>query len=1102
MSTDARSPATAAPATTPGTSDDGAPADPGVTAGEEAGAGSPPARRNRWWAAPETLSAATLVVGLLGLVAAVLMPFAPVLDHDTTVTWPQAGRDPESTTAFFVPYAPESVRVDVPCRVVRTAADRDTPTTIVSSDPPGSDTTGFAVTAADRSLLVLVGGRQLYRAPVAEGDACGLVLTADGSGSTVAVGGAAPRTYPGDRVRNVRVFATELAPPDAAGLRVQARTADWFTADPTATKDALATAQVLLAAAALALLALSDRRRRGRRGLAAAVRSWRARAVESWVTVRGLVRKVADVVVVGTLGVWTVIGPLSPDDGFTEGIVRNAAGTDQFGNFYRWENASEAPFTLVLRLVQPLVDEAATPLALRSLSTLAGIAVWLLASRVALPVLLGPRARRVWVRLLLAVCLLVWWMPLNLGVRPEPFAALAVTATVAFGLRAAARPRHGGVWLGLAALSFGVALSVTPSTVMVLGPVVVLLPALLRRVRGTARGARGLLAGAAGTAAAAAIGGVGLVVMFSGQSWYTVTRATEMHAFYGPNVPWFDEIRRWTLLLGFDGEQGGLGRRIPVLLTIALLVAVLPLLGRGVHRSTGLRWVPVVTSGAALGLLLLWLTPSKWTHYFGTLAGVGALALTSGVVLLVLAARRRADETAVRGAAGAGTVALVVAAAVAFAGKNDWFLYSHWGVPHDDGPFRPWNSPLPWLLVVAVVLVAGTLVAAVRTGDTRSGARGGLRRAVVRAPAVLTAAVAVVGVAAMLWSFAVAPDRQQGSYSVGAQMAAHLDGEPTCGILDDVDVVRDTPGGVLAAGPGTAQTAGFTENGGYRGTPPAPPGTGSSRFLWGSAERGAFSTGSLTSQWFELRRPGPDQELALDVNGRTGQGNALSLEFAPPGDGTAPPLGTRVIDDAATDPASRADYPADRAEQQTPLFRSDWRTVHLSGDEIPAGAGLVRIRATDATTDPGGFLAVTGPRLRDLTPARDVIAADDRTFVDWSLMWAAPCVRTSPRVADGLAETPDVLLRGPSDLGFSGQASFATGIGGSFAPMAANDEQEQVPTRLRGTDTRPRYDDWGSITTVTYPYARDAYDTAGTRVERWGWEGDRTPLGYPEIPVP
>ncbi|TCK25162.1 arabinosyltransferase domain-containing protein [Pseudonocardia endophytica] len=1088
MTTDARSPATESPAETPETPD-------GSDAPAAAAEGTV---RDRTWVLP----GATLVVGLLGLVAALLMPFAPVVDHDTTVTWPRAGKDVTSTTAFFVPYAPESVRLDVPCPVVRAALGRDGPTTIVSSDRPGADTTGFTVTTVDQNLLVLVGGRQLYREPVADGDACGIGLRTDGAGSTVTPAGQAPRTYPGDRVRTVRVFATDLAPPDAAGLRVVARTADWFTADSTGTKDALVVVQLLLAAASLALLALADRQRRRRRSLAGTRRIWRATALESWATVRGLGRKAVDLAVLGVLGVWTVIGPLSPDDGFTEGIVRNAAGTDQFGNFYRWGNASEAPFTLVLRLVQPMVDDGASPLALRTLSTIAGVAVWLLVSRVALPVLLGRLSRRVWVRLLLAVCLLVWWMPLNLGVRPEPFAALAVTATVAFGLRAAARPRHGGVWLGLAALAFGTSVAVTPSSVMVLGPVLVLLPALLRRVRGTATGLRGLFAQAGATAAAAAIGGVGLVLIFTGQSWYTVSRATEMHTYFGPNVAWFDEIRRWTLLFGFDGEQGGLGRRIPVLLTIALLVAVLPLLARGVHRTAGLRWVPVVTVGAALGLVALGLTPSKWTHYFGTLAGVGALGLTCGVVLLVLAARRRADETAVRAAAGAGTLALVIAAAVAFSGRNDWFLYSHWGVPHDDGPFRPWNSPVPWVAVVVAVLLLGAVVAAVRTGDNRAGARDGLRRGMVRAPAVLTASVALVGVAAMLWSFAVAPGRQEGSYSVGAQMIAQFDGTPTCGILDDVDVVTNTPGGVLAAGPGTARTTGFTQNGGYRGTPPAPPGTGSSQFLWGSADRGASSTGSLTSQWFVLPALADDQELALDVNGRTGQGNSLSLEFAPPGDGSAPPLGTRVIDDAATDPASRADYPADHVEQQTPLFRSDWRDVHLSRDQIPAGAGLVRIRATDATTDPGGFLAVTGPRLRDVRPARDEITAGDTTYVDWSLLWAAPCVRKSPRVADGLAGAPTVLLRGPADLDFAGDASFAASVGGAFAPMTVYDTESRLPTRLRGTDTRPRYDDWGSITRVTYPYPTDAYDRATTPVERWGWEGDRTPLGYPEIPAP
>lgn len=1036
----------------------------------------------------------TVVVGLLGILAALLVPFAPVLDRDTTVTWPAAGEQPESTTAFFVPYAPESVAVDVPCPVVRAAIDRDEPTTIVGSDRVGADTTGFTVTTADGQLRVLVGGREIHRAPVPAGDACGVRLTADADGSVLQVADTPPETFPQDRVRSVRAFTTELAPGDATGLQVQARTADWFTADPTVAKNILVTVQVLLAVGALALLGLADRRRRPPRARSAALRVWRSRAAES-VSPRGLARKVADVVVVAVLGVWTVIGPLSPDDGFTESIVRNAAGTDAFTNFHRWENASEAPFTLVLQLVQPWIDAGATPLGLRLLSTLAGIATWLLLSRVALPVLLPRHARRAWVRSLLCVSLLVWWMPFNLGIRPEPFAALAVTATLAFALRAAARSRHSGVWLGAAALTFGLSLAVAPSAVAVAGPVLVLVPALLRMLRGRGTRAVGALHTTGAVLAAAALAAVGPVLAFTGQSWYTVLRSTRMHAFYGPNVGWFDEFRRYELLFAFDDPQGGMGRRLPVLITLALLVAVLPLIARGTHRVVGLRWVPVAASGTVLGLVLLGLTPSKWTHYFGTLAGLGAAALTTGVVLLVLTARRRADEAAVRAGAAAGTLALVLGAAVAFSGKNDWFLYSHWGVPHDDGPFWPLNTPLIWLLPVGLVLATG-LVAGARRRDVRTE----LDRALVRVPAVLTVVVATTTIAVLLGSFAVAPGNQRGSYSVGEQMTAHLRGDPTCGILDHVVTVDDPPGGVLTPGPGAEETVGFTANGGYRAAPPVEPGTGASTYLWGSASGGGVSTGTLSSRWFTLAQLGDDQELAVDVAGRTAQGNQLALEFAPAGDGTAPSLGERVLDDTDTDPDARPDYPADRIQEQRPLDRPGWRTITLDPGEIPQDAGLVRVRAVDDTTGPGGWLAVTGPRVRDLRPALDGLRPQDDVYADWSLLWAVPCVRGGPRVADGLATAPDVLVRGPSDLGFAGDATFVAGIGGSFAPMRLTGTEQAVPTRLEGSEGRPRYADWGAIVRVTYPFARDAYDRSTTTVQRWGWEGDRTPIGYPEIP--
>ncbi|MBW0103282.1 arabinosyltransferase domain-containing protein, partial [Pseudonocardia sp. KRD291] len=678
---------------------------------------SPP--RPRAGAAP--LTVAMLVTGVLGLLAAVLMPFAPVLDHDTTVTWPEAGKSATSTTAFFVPYSPESVRVSVPCPVVRAGLARGVATTLAGSDMPGADTTGFTVSTADGALIVLVGGRQVYRAPVPAGNSCGMVLDADGAGTVLRPGGADPVTLPGDRVRSVSAFTTDLSGADTAGLRVVARAADWFDVTSTGAKTALLVVQLVLAAASLGLLALADRRRHGSRSRSrdARARLWRARAAAA-VSPRAWFRRGADVGVLAVLGVWTVIGPLTTDDGFTEGIVRNAAGTDAFTNYYRWENASEAPFTFVLRLLQPLIDAGANPLLLRVPSLVCGLVVWVLLSRVALPALLPRHARSVAVRLLLAGTLLIWWMPLDLGVRPEPFAAVSVTAVLAFVLRAAHRPGRAGLtWLGLAALALGVALATAPSSVAAVGPVLVALPRLWRLARSGLHGAAGLLRAGAVTAAAAALAGVGLVVMFAGQSWYTVSRATEMHAFYGPNVAWYNEIKRYEYLLAFDSEQGGLGRRVPVLLTLALLVAVLPLLARGARRLPGMGRVPVPVLGLVAGMAMLWLTPSKWTHYFGSLAGVGAAALTAGVVLLAVGARTRAgrstappsvrngaEQPVVRLAAGAGAVAVVLAAALAYAGRNTWFIYARYGVPHEDGPWRPLNTPLPWLVLAAVVLLA------------------------------------------------------------------------------------------------------------------------------------------------------------------------------------------------------------------------------------------------------------------------------------------------------------------------------------------------------------------------------------------------------------
>ncbi|MEY8040227.1 arabinosyltransferase domain-containing protein [Saccharopolyspora cebuensis] len=1004
-----------------------------------------------------TSRAATLLLGLAGVVAALLLPFAPVHAEETVVTWPQAGRLPESTTAFFVPYAPADVRVAVPCPVVRAGDRAGAPTTLVSSTPPGQPTEGFAVGTAAGDLVVLLGGQQVHRAPIPGGD-CSVRLRSGVGGGELSVGGWRI-DLPDDRVREIVTFSTDLAPEEAAGLEVRARTATWFESSPTAAKVALAAAQLVLAAAALVLLRRRDRGHRAPGAPRRAPGRW-------WWT--------ADLGLLAAVGAWTALGPRTPDDAFTEGIVRNALETGAFTNYYRWQNAAEAPFTLVLHLVEPLVALHAAPLVLRLPSAVAAVLTWVLLSRGALPVALPAAAHRVGVRWLLAIALLAWWLPFGLGVRPEPFIALGTTAVLTCVLRGTERD-GGALLLGLGALAAGLTIAVNPAGITALAPVLVLAPRIWRALRGTGP-ALGALAALALVCCLAA---VGLVAMFADQSWYGVLRATELHRFYGPDVPWFEEFRRYGYLLGFEEfpEQGGFARRLPVLITLALLACAALLLARGGQQLPGLRSAATVLPATALAVAALALTPSKWTHYFGALAGLGALAATMSVVLIACAARHWSEHTSVRVIGGIGAGLTALAAGLAYAGTNTWFLHSHHGVPRDDGPLRPFDSPLLWALGAVAVLALA-----------RWRGRPAARRALAGLPAPLAATALGLAVVVLLGSFAVAPVRRAESFSVGGRSIPDAAGG--CGIVDHVDALRDFPGGVLRPVRGQAELTGFEEAGGSRSG--GPPGEWT---WWGSAGGGPPSTGRMTSRWFGLPRLALEEELTVSVAGRTGDGNRLALEFGrrdPAGDVRW--LGERVLDDAYRDADERPVYPSDRLVRDRPQDTPEWRALHLDPAEVPPGADLVRVHAVDGTTDGGGWLATTAPRLRRVVPLRSLLRAQESVYVDWSMVWNAPCVRRSPRVGGGLAEAPTALLIPPEELGFSGEAAFVRDIGGSFAGVSEAGDRTTVPTRLRGTEDAPEYADWGEFVLVSYPQRRDAYDTRTHEVLRWGWEGDRTPL--------
>ncbi|RZU33092.1 arabinosyltransferase domain-containing protein [Blastococcus saxobsidens] len=1020
--------------------------------------GTPAAARRRPRAGTRWLAPS---LGLLGVVLAVALPFAPVVVDRTEVSWPQQGAQPTSTTAFFVPYRPAELHAEVPCAAVQAAAAQADRTTLLATTVvrDGGQAAGLVIDTADGRLRVLVNGRLVSEAPV-PATGCDVRVDSDDVATTLAVGSAPPTVLPGEPVPEVFAFATDLPPGDAAGTSVTARTRTWFESRPSDAKLAMIGGYVVLLAVSLALLARQDVRRvpapareRGARSPGRALRA-------------GL-----DAVVVLVLAGWAVIAPQTDDDGYASMTIRNGLESGDIGNYYHWFNASEAPFTLVQHLVQPLAAVTTAPLWLRLPSLVAGLVAWFVLSRGVLGAALPAHARRPLVRGFAALCFLAWWLPFNIGVRPEPFVALGSATVLALLLRGTAPgARRPLLLLGGAALAAGLTMSVTPSAVVALAPVLVLFPRIwgLLRAGGTPSARASWVTTVGRTALVAAAAASGLVVMFADQSWDGVAKATELHTLIGPNLHWYEELTRYGYLMSI-GAQGTATKRLPVLLTLVLVVVVALLLARRVPALHGLGRPQAVTGAAALAFALLIVTPSKWSHHFGAVAGLGTAFLVVAGVLLVRVARARSGDSALVlvSALGTGLVALV--AGLSFSGANSWWLYSNYGLAYRDVAVRPLgipiDNPVTWLLVAGAVAGVAWLLARRGAGDPRA--------AVVAGPALLAGAAMLASVTVLLATFTAAPLRQAdgGGYSLAAENVATLTGAADCGIADHIEVLRDAPGGQLppaAEVSPDAGSTGFALGGGYPSPPPPTSGGAAPAAAWGSLLGGELGTGSLVSPWATLPAVSGLGDVAVDAVGRVNGANRLELEFGRSGTGGVVTPLARVLlgEDGVATP--------------------EWRTFAVGSDRIPADADRVRVLATDSATDAGGWLGVTGPRARTAQPMTEFLADRGPVLPDWPLSWQVPCVRDIPVLSDGLAQAPEVLLQAPPAYADLAGIAYEPSQGGSFAG-ASLARREVLATRLVG----PGSEEWGSLAVLDYPVTRDAYDRATQRTTLWGWEGDR-----------
>jgi arabinosyltransferase C len=323
-----------------------------------------------------------------------------------------------------------------------------------------------------------------------------------------------------------------------------------------------------------------------------------------------------------------------------------------------------------------------------------------------------------------------------------------------------------------------------------------------------------------------------------------------------------------------------------------------------------------------------------------------------------------------------------------------------------------------------------------------------------------------------------------------------------CGLSAHVLVETDPAAGVLAPAPGPAPVLdGFAEGAVPQSGPGSPddvngdggadpavtaPGPVGGPVL--SSYRPDGGTGDLTTGWYTL----PDAArrgaapLVVGVAGQLGDGTSVRVELGrSDGDRVA------VVDGVDTRAGNVVSAAADPSG--TGAGGRGWRDVRFDLGTRPGAqtADRVRVVATDRVVVRGGWVAVSPPRVPQLTPLLDVVGRS-AGYLDWPVAFPHPCLRSFP-VVDGVAELPAFrLLADPQQRGV-GEDWSATPSGGPLAWLTLVARQHVVPTYLEGQWGR----DWGQLRLVE-PYsaaARPAQLQTG-EVTMWGWT-DPAPMGAP-----
>ena len=990
-------------------------------------------RRRLGW----VIAALALVTGVLGI----LVTLAPVIADDPVVSWPRAGQQPSSTVLPLSPYRPLQLTATVPCVTLRALDARPGGGEALRTLPADVGTApgeGLVVTANQGVVTVTASGAEVLRQALPSGP-CSYQVLADAAGVRVTRDGAGVGTRTDLLVPQVAELQTDavLAEPairqlGAGGLSVQLHTDARYQSHPTVLKAALLIAHGLALAALLVL----------------AWRYWRGAGP-------GLVRprpSWADAVVVAVSGFWVVAGPVNIDDSWYLLMARNAMQSGYLGNVIYQFNVTENPFVASQYAMQAWGDLGGDwSLGWMRLLPLAyGLATYALL-RVLVATALGRVAQRPLVAWAVAAAHLLWWLPYGMTLRPEPLIALG-TAGVLVLSELARRRRSVGV-VAVAVAGAALTVTVSPTGLVAAVPLLVCLPWLWQWWR-----AESALSRITAVLLLAAAASIVIPVGFADASLGDVLESVAVHRWYYRQHAWYDEYLHYANLLVPD-DRGAWGKRLPVLVTLGVLLAVT--LGAGRRPGTAGRSGRLLGEAAvitALGLATLALTPTKWVNHFGAVAAPATVLLAVALIRSPLPRRAGAAAMAI------GSAGLVAAVSVAFAGPNLWRPLSDWGQPFGHHLFidRPYEqsllapslgplalrNPLLWLAVAAVgwwwLHRPARLVLVTATG---------------------------LGVVLMLLVFTVAPLRQYPGTSVALMNLRALTGRP-CGLAPAVQVFAGVAPG-LGPAVGTATLTGDMRLAPLPESAPVPISAPPNSTVWHDDVPSGTGIGTLQTPWYPLPGHLAVGWVTVPMRGKLNQDQLLAVQVAT-GDPTTPGQVHTVPLPAVGD-------------------KPDWTEVTVAlADADLAAPTAVRVVARDRVAGPNSWLAVAQPRLTAPRPVTNIIAGRP-VFADQVSAALWPCEQQIA-IRDGLVQPPVLRLRAGDGLERSilDNSTFADN-GGTLLQVDRTAKFVELPSRLTppGAPTLG----WGHVDEVVYLHPVGLVDLRVRQLRRPGWTRLPTLIG-------